>query len=90
MKSYEGKISTIFRNDGIPKEGSHCICLSVILVDTVLEIDTKKYCPQMFLEECKNIIKEKRSENISMIIQKFLLMILTKKEEKNYDFDRHI
>ena len=40
----------------MPKEGSHCICLSVILIDYVLEIG-KNYYPQVFLEECRIKIK---------------------------------
>ena len=47
IKSYEGKISTNFHVDKIPKEGSHCICLSVILIDSVLKMG-KSYYPQMF------------------------------------------
>ena len=43
------KISTHFHNDEASKEGSHCICLSVIL-----------YYPQGFLEECKSVFKKKR------------------------------
>ena len=35
VKSYEDKISTNFHSDKIPKEGSQCICLSVILIDTI-------------------------------------------------------
>ena len=35
IKSYEGKINTNFHNDKIPKEGSQCICPSVILIDSV-------------------------------------------------------
>ena len=38
VKSYDGKINTNFRNDKIPKEGSHCICLSVILIDSVFKM----------------------------------------------------
>ena len=45
-----------FPTDGMPKEGSHCICLSVILIDSVLEIG-KNYYPQVFLEECRIKIK---------------------------------
>ena len=58
-KSYNCVISTKFCDDRIPKEGSHCICLSVILIDSVFKIG-KSCCPQDFLEECKNIVKEKR------------------------------
>ena len=30
INSYAGKINTNFCNDKIPKEDSHCICLSVV------------------------------------------------------------
>ena len=52
IKSYEEKISTNFRKDKISKEGTQCICLSVILIDSVLGTD-KNYHPQVLLEECK-------------------------------------
>ena len=32
IKFYKGKINTSFHSDKIPKEGSQCICLSVILI----------------------------------------------------------
>ena len=35
IESYMGKINTNFHNKEILKEGSQCICLSVILVDSV-------------------------------------------------------
>ena len=38
--------------DGIPKEGSQCICQSVTLIDSVFKI-SKNYYLQVFLEECK-------------------------------------
>ena len=38
VKSYDRKINTNFRNDKMPKEGSHCICLSVILIDSVFKM----------------------------------------------------
>ena len=41
----------------IPK-GSQCICLSVILTDSVYRKDKYNY-PQVFLEECKNVVEEK-------------------------------
>ena len=58
LKSYESKISTDFHDDRIPKEGSQCICLAVILTDSVFKIG-KNYYPQVFLEECKYIFEEK-------------------------------
>ena len=35
MKSYNEKINTNFYNNKIPKEGCQCICLSVILINSV-------------------------------------------------------
>ena len=56
IKSYNGKINTNFHNDKIPKEGSQCICLSVILINSVFRT-SKNYYPEMFLEECKYVVK---------------------------------
>ena len=58
IKSYKRKINTNFHNDKISKEDSHCACLSVILIDSVLKM-SKNYYPQAFVEECKYIVKEK-------------------------------
>ena len=58
IKSSEGKINTNFHNDKMSKEGSHCICLSVLLFDSVSKMN-KSYYPQVFSEECKYIVKEK-------------------------------
>ena len=43
----------------MPKEGSHCICLSKILIESVFKIG-KSYYPQMLLEKCSYIAKEKK------------------------------
>ena len=59
MKSYNRKINTNFYDNKIPKEGSQFICLSGILIDSVFRTD-KNYYPQVFLEECKYVVKEKR------------------------------
>ena len=57
--SYNRKINTNFDNNKIPKEGSQFICLSVTLIDSVFR--TGKNCyPKVFLEKCKNIVKEKK------------------------------
>ena len=55
IKSYNGKINANFDNNKIPKEGSQCICLSVILIDSVYKKD-KNYYPQVFLEKCKSVV----------------------------------
>ena len=65
IKSYEGKISTKFHDDGIPKESSHCICLSVIMIDSVFKIG-KNYYAQLFLEKCKYIVKKRWSDMLLM------------------------
>ena len=40
-KSSEDKIITDFHYNGIPKEGSHCTYLSIILIDLFLIIELK-------------------------------------------------
>ena len=58
IKSYDGKTNTNFHSNKITKEGSQFICLSVILIDFVLRTG-KNFFPQMFVEECKYVVKEK-------------------------------
>ena len=43
IKSYERKINPCFHNDKILKEGSQCICLSGILIDSVFRRDKNYY-----------------------------------------------
>ena len=40
----------------MPKEGSHCICLSAVLIHSDLQIG-KNYYPPVLLEKCKYIVK---------------------------------
>ena len=42
----------------MPKECSHCICLSVVLIGSAFKMG-KNYYPQVFSEECKNVVKGK-------------------------------
>ena len=58
-KLKSGKISTNLHNDKIPKEGSQRICLTITLIDSVFRTG-KNYHPQVFLEECKYVVKEER------------------------------
>ena len=46
MKSCNRKINTNFHNNKIPKEGSHCISLLVIMIDSVFRTGINYY-PQM-------------------------------------------
>ena len=57
IKHYESKVCKNLDDDRIPKEGFHFICLSLILIDSVLKAG-KSYYSQLFFEEY--IIKEKR------------------------------
>ena len=56
IKSYEEKVNPHFHGDKIPKKGSQCIGLSVILTDLVYRTG-KNYYPQVFLETCKYFVK---------------------------------
>ena len=47
-----------FHDNTMPKEGCHCVCLSVILLDSVFKMGIKYY-PQVFLEKYKHYVKEK-------------------------------
>ena len=63
IKSYNGRINTNFHNNKLPIEGSQFVCLSVISTDSIFKTG-KNYYPQIFLEECKYVIKK----NILIII----------------------
>ena len=58
MKSYNRKISGNFNNNKVPKQGSQCISLSLILIDSALRAGSNYY-PQVFLKEWKYLVKEK-------------------------------
>ena len=57
IKSYSRKISTNFQNNKVAKEGSQCIFQSVIMINSIFKIDKNHY-PQVYLEECKYVVKE--------------------------------
>lgn len=63
IKSYGDKINTNFHENRIPKQSSHCVCLSVILTDSVFKMG-KSHQSQVFFEECKYSIKEKEMNKI--------------------------
>ena len=59
VNCYKGNINTNFHNIKTLKQGSQCICLLIILIDSVFRTE-KNYYPQVYLEECKYVVKEKR------------------------------
>ena len=56
-------VKTLFDNDKIPEEKIEYECISCISVDSVLKIETKYY-PQVYLEQCKYKIKERKIRNL--------------------------
>ena len=44
----KNKINTNFHDNGVTKGGSHCVCLSAILIDSVFKI-SKNYYLQVFI-----------------------------------------
>ena len=66
IKSYGDKINTNFHENRIPKESSHCVCLSVILTDSVFKTDKNHYSP-VFLKNINIVSKKKRWIKLLMI-----------------------
>ena len=62
IKTYADIIITNFHNKKMPKEKVPCKCLSIIMLDSVIESD-EKYYPQTFLEECKYVQEKIEFEN---------------------------
>ena len=56
-------VKTLFSNDIIPEEKVECECISCIIVDSVLKIE-KKYYPQVYLEQCKYKVKERKIKTL--------------------------
>ena len=86
MKYYEGKNNTSFDCDKVPKEGSQCICVSVILIDYVFRIG-KTYYPDVLLEKFKYIVKQKRiPKYITLLIRMAAFYFKYKYKLKNMDY----
>ena len=62
IKTYADSIITNFHNKKMPKEKVPCKCLSIIMLDSVIESD-EKYYPQTFLEECKYVQEKIKFKN---------------------------
>ena len=55
-------VKTLFSDNIIPEERIECKCIPCISVDSVLKIE-KKYYPQVYLEQCKYKVKERKIKN---------------------------
>ena len=62
IKTHADSIITSFHNKKMPKEKVPCKCISMIMLDFVIEAD-KKYYLQTFLEECKYVQEKIKFEN---------------------------
>ena len=56
-------VKTLFSDNIIPEEKVVCECISCISVDSVLKIE-KKWYPQVYLEQCKYKVKERKIRNL--------------------------
>ena len=54
------RVYTNFQYNKMPKDNEYCICLLVILLDSILVNSDQKYYPQLFLQECKYAIKNRK------------------------------
>ena len=50
IKPNGGKINTDFHGKNILKEGSRCVCLSIIAIKSVCKV-TNNFYPQVFFEQ---------------------------------------
>ena len=62
IKTYADSIITNFHNKKMPKEKVLCKCLSILMLDSVIETDEKYYL-QTFLEEWKYVQEKIKLEN---------------------------
>ena len=62
IKTYADSLITNFHNKKMPKEKVPCKCLSIMILDSVIESD-EKYYPQTFLKECKYVQEKIKFEN---------------------------
>ena len=62
IKTHADIMITNFYNKKIPKEKLPCKCLSITMLDSVIESD-KKYYPQTFLEECWYVQEKMKFDN---------------------------
>ena len=62
IKTYADIIISNFHNKKMSKEKVPCKCLSIIMLDSVIESE-EKYYPQTFLEECKYVQEKIKFEN---------------------------
>ena len=63
VKIYNDRVYTNFQYNKITKDNEYCKFLSVILLHSILVNSDKEYYPQIFLEECKYLVKNRQIIN---------------------------
>ena len=63
MKTYGDKVNTNFQGQKVPIENASYKYISLIMIDSVNRV-SKKYYPQILLEECKYPIRKNEMENL--------------------------
>ena len=63
IKIYNDIVYTNFQHNKIPKDNEYCACFSVILLGSIFVNSNKEYYAQIFLEECKYAIKDRKIIN---------------------------
>ena len=61
VREFNGVIKTNFLGDEIPKEDMHYTFMACITIDSVVRMEKKNY-PQVYLEEWKYKMKEKKDD----------------------------
>ena len=64
IKNFNDRVYKInVQHNKILEDNKYCACLSVILLDSIFVNSNKEYYPQIFLEECKYAIKDRKIIN---------------------------
>ena len=63
IKIYNDRKYTTFQYNKTTKDNEYCTYLSAILLDSIFVDSDKEHYPQIFLEECKYVIKNRKIIN---------------------------
>ena len=63
IKIYDGNVNTNFQGKKVPNQNASYKCLSLLMLDSVVQVK-KKYYPQTLLEEWKYETKKTKMENL--------------------------
>ena len=86
IKKYGNSVITNFHSKKMPREKAPCKCLSIIMLDSVIEVK-KKYYPQTLSEKCnyeqerikiENLIDDdfKKVNLMNLIAKQNLIMVM--------------